>query len=122
MSVVVKHYGFKTVAKGYRYVEFADGSRVDIHYPSYFLKGVVYSSRPRAEVEGNAVFVDHKNCLKAVIRFGAVKGARQTLLKRTDAIVGEIYDTKNTTVSCLLVGHLFCEGAGHGETNAATVC
>ena len=33
VSLMMKHYGFKTTAKGFRYVEFADGSRVDIHYP-----------------------------------------------------------------------------------------
>jgi len=97
VSLVVKHYGFKTVAKGYRYVEFADGSRIDIQYPGYYIKGVVYSSRPRAEVDGAAVFVDARNQLKAVIRFGANKGARAPALRRTDAIVGEVYDVAGSS-------------------------
>jgi hypothetical protein len=50
-SAQVKYYGFKTVAKGFRYVEFRDGTRIELHYPQYYIKNVVYgSSRPRAEV------------------------------------------------------------------------
>eukprot|EP00798_Chlamydomonas_sp_ICE-L_P017077 gene17077-23372_t len=56
VSLMVKYYGFKTVAKGFRYVEFRDGSRIDIQYPAYVMRGVVRSSRPRAEVEGTATF------------------------------------------------------------------
>jgi hypothetical protein len=37
VAVMVKHYGFKTVAKGFRYVQFADGTRIDILYPSAHL-------------------------------------------------------------------------------------
>jgi hypothetical protein len=82
-------------AKGYRYVEFADGSRITIDYPSYVFKGVVYSTRPRAEVEGTAVFVDAKNCLKAFVRFGSHKASGgKGLMKRSDAIVGEVYDIR----------------------------
>lgn len=33
--LMLKHYGFKTVAKGYRFVEFANGDRIDIHYPGW---------------------------------------------------------------------------------------
>lgn len=29
-------------------MEFGDGTRITIDYPSYVMKGVVYSSRPRA--------------------------------------------------------------------------
>ena len=38
VSIQLKHYGFKTVAKGFRYVEFADGTRIDITYPAYCMK------------------------------------------------------------------------------------
>ena len=61
---MLKHYGFKTVAKGFRYVEFNDGTRIDITYPAYVMKGVVYSRRPKAEVDGTAVLLDRKNNLK----------------------------------------------------------
>ncbi|KAG1666917.1 hypothetical protein FOA52_005977 [Chlamydomonas sp. UWO 241] len=92
VTIMLKAYGFKTQAKGYRYVEFADGSRITIDYPAYVMKGVVYSTRPRAEVEGTAVFVDAKHCLKAFVRFGSHKASGDKGLKRSDAIVGEIYD------------------------------
>lgn len=47
---MLKHYGFKTVAKGYRHLDFPDGTHIELHYPSYFIKNVVYTNRPRAEV------------------------------------------------------------------------
>lgn len=58
----------------------------------YYIKGVVYSARPRAEVDGSAVFEDKAHRLKAVLRFGANKGARAPVMRRSDAITGEIYD------------------------------
>lgn len=94
VSLMLKYYGFKTVAKGFRYVEFSDGTRIDINYPAYCMKGVVYSRRPRAEVDGSACLVDTKNRLKAVLRFGAVKSA-SGLLRRSDAVTGEILDTSS---------------------------
>lgn len=50
VSIMLKHYGFKTVAKGYRHLDFPDGTHIELHYPSYFIKNVVYTNRPRAEV------------------------------------------------------------------------
>lgn len=64
VSVMLKNYGFKTVAKGFRHIIFADGTKVELHYPHYAIKGVVYSTRPRAELDGEAIFIDHKNHLK----------------------------------------------------------
>lgn len=97
VSVLLKVYGFKTVAKGYRYVEFADGGRIDIHYPYYVIKGVVYSGCPRAETDGVARLVDMKNGLEAVIKFGSIKGSKSALLKRTDAVSGEVFYTQTPT-------------------------
>mmetsp|Transcript_26558 Transcript_26558/g.78885 ORF Transcript_26558/g.78885 Transcript_26558/m.78885 type:complete len:479 (-) Transcript_26558:1654-3090(-) len=96
VSIMLKAYGFKTTARGYRFVEFHDGSRIAIEYPSYVMKGVVYSSRPRAEVEGTAVFLDQRNCLKAFVRFGSHKNATgaKAFMRRSDAIIGEIYDVR----------------------------
>ncbi len=37
---------------------------------------------------------DTLNNLRAVLRFGAQKGARAPILRRTDAISGGIYDVK----------------------------
>lgn len=33
VSIVVKYYGFKTVAKGFRCVTFPDGTTIELHYP-----------------------------------------------------------------------------------------
>lgn len=89
----VSSYGFKTVAKGYRYVQFRDGSTIELHYPHYYIKGVVQSSRPRAEVAGEACLKDVTNNLEARITFGAMKGSKQSYLQRSDAIYGAIYST-----------------------------
>ncbi len=73
----------------------------------YYIKGVVYSSRPRAEVDGSAVFTDLKHGIRAVLRFGPNKGARAPILRRSDAIIGEIYevakDSVTTLVSAILI-------------------
>ncbi|GFH28715.1 oxysterol-binding protein 9, partial [Haematococcus lacustris] len=92
VSLLLKHSGIRTVAKGYRYIVFADGCRIDLHYPG--IKGVVYASRPRAEVEGSAVFVDAKNQLHGVLRFGGRKSARLPVMRRSDAVHGGIYDMR----------------------------
>ncbi|GIL82684.1 hypothetical protein Vretimale_8263 [Volvox reticuliferus] len=100
VSIVVKYYGFKTVAKGFRYVDFPDRTRIELHYPQYYIKNVVYgSSRPRAEVDGQAILVDVRNKLKTVINFGALKGARNKVLRRADAVYGFIYDCRNNQAS-----------------------
>lgn len=38
-SVSYKTNAVKTTAKGYRVIDFADGGRVEIHFPAYYLKG-----------------------------------------------------------------------------------
>jgi hypothetical protein len=38
-AVSYKTNAVKTTARGYRVVDFADGGRVEIHYPAYYLKG-----------------------------------------------------------------------------------
>mmetsp|Transcript_35594 Transcript_35594/g.79082 ORF Transcript_35594/g.79082 Transcript_35594/m.79082 type:complete len:531 (+) Transcript_35594:289-1881(+) len=115
VSLVVKHNGFKTVAKGLRYLEFADGTRIDIQYPAYVIRGVVYSNRPRAEVEGKAVFEDPKNGLKGIVKFGPVKGAKQLVLKRTDAVTGGIYDCGGTEGSYHRGNTAACDEASSGS-------
>ena len=114
VSLMLKYYGFKTVAKGFRYVEFADGTRIDISYPAYCMKGVVYSRRPRAEVEGTACLVDTKNRLKAVLRFGAVKGGTG-VLRRSDGVTGEICDTSSVSAPRVRMATLRCHVRGQGE-------
>jgi hypothetical protein len=53
--------------------------------------GVVYATKPHAEVMGVARLLDEQHHLEAVISFGAVPGTRQRILARTDAVCGEIY-------------------------------
>lgn len=38
-SVSYKTNAVKTTARGYRVIDFADGGRVEIHFPAYYLKG-----------------------------------------------------------------------------------
>lgn len=41
VSFGVKNQTVKTVAKGYRAVAFPDGTKISIHYPAYYLKGML---------------------------------------------------------------------------------
>lgn len=53
--------------------------------------GVVYATKPHAEVLGVARLLDERNRLEAVINFGPVPGTRQRMLARADAVCGEVY-------------------------------
>ncbi|KAF5838592.1 hypothetical protein DUNSADRAFT_2576 [Dunaliella salina] len=94
VALVLKHYGFKSQAKGFRYIEFPDGSRIDMEFPGYYVKNVVYSSKPRAEMDGCATFMDAKNNLEGVINFGATP-----TMRRTDAVWGGIYQLDTPVAS-----------------------
>lgn len=50
-------------------------------FAGYVIKGVVYASRPRAEVEGAAFFTDAVHSLRAVVRFGPNKGAQAQVMR-----------------------------------------
>lgn len=94
-SVSYKTNSVKTMAKGYRVIDFRDGGRVEVHFPSYYLRGLLYTAAPRGEVTGTAEFVDAQNGLTAVVRFGRVEDGPPycTLLQRPDALSGCIYRT-----------------------------
>lgn len=155
-SVSYKTNAVKTTARGYRCIDFHDGGRIEIHFPSYYLRGaprrlcggcaqgpgvaltcwwgapaavqellqlhplpchaalppcmlphplhpswrlphcagLLYTSAPRGEVAGTAEFVDAKNGLEAVVRFGQVEDAPPgSVLQRPDAVSGSIYRT-----------------------------
>ena len=105
-----KANAIKTCAKGYRRIEFADGGAIDMTFPAYYIKGLVYTGAPRSELGGTAEFIDKQNGLKAVIHFQKVEslpgentingGGRpivdknNALLNRNDAVSGTIYRTK----------------------------
>lgn len=93
-SVTYKANAIKTHGKGYRCVEFADGGVIDISFPAYYIKGLLYADAPRAEISGVAEFHDKKNDLLGVITFGRVEGApASSPLNRPDAVSGTIYRT-----------------------------
>jgi len=102
-----KANAIKASAKGYRRIEFADGGAIDMTFPGYYIKGIVYGGAPRSELGGTAIFEDKQNGLKAVIHFQKVDSSvlnsknsngvpekNRTLLSRTDAVSGTIYRTK----------------------------
>ncbi|PRW59937.1 Oxysterol-binding 9 [Chlorella sorokiniana] len=90
-SVSYKTNAVRTTARGYRVIDFADGGRIEVHFPAYYLKGLLYTSAPRGELTGTAEFVDAANGLQAVVTFGPVEGARSSVLWRPDAFSGSIY-------------------------------
>jgi hypothetical protein len=96
VTILMKAYGIKTVAKGYRRMEFEDGGIIDIVYPAYQIKGIVYDTKPRAEVIGMAKFKDKQNGLEAWVRFGSIKSSCSSILRRSDALCGAIYDISSS--------------------------
>lgn len=85
-----KTNAIKTAAKGYRRLTFADGGCIEIEYPIYMMRGIVYTAMPRGECVGTAKFVDHGNRLSCSMDFGKVEGASNPLLQRPDSIQGHI--------------------------------
>lgn len=85
-----KTNAIKTAAKGYRRLTFADGGCIEIEYPVYMMRGIVYTAMPRGECVGTAKFVDHGNRLSCSMDFGKVEGASNPLLQRPDSIQGQI--------------------------------
>ena len=90
-EVSFKTNAIKTAAKGYRRLTFADGGCIDIEYPVYMMRGIVYTAMPRGECVGNAKFTDHSNRLSCVMEFGKVEGSGNPLLQRPDSLQGTIY-------------------------------
>lgn len=90
-EVSFKTNAIKTAAKGYRRLTFADGGCIDIEYPVYIMRGIVYTAMPRGECVGSAKFTDHSNRLSCVMEFGKVEGSANPLLQRPDSLQGIIY-------------------------------
>ncbi len=102
-----KSNAIKAAAKGYRRIEFADGTAIEMTFPAFFIKGIVYGgpSGARSEVGGSAEFIDKQNGLKAVLHFQKVDNStlpsgigllhkNNELLSRNDAVSGTIYRTR----------------------------
>ena len=90
LGLEITRYGFKAGIKGHRYVEFADGSRIEFTLPSYLMRNVVYSKNPRAEIEGEAVLTYASHGLKLLLKFGPVSKSTKSVMKRSDAVYGEL--------------------------------
>jgi len=90
-EVSFKTNAIKTAAKGYRRLTFADGGCIDIEYPVYMMRGIVYTAMPRGECVGSAKFTDQSNRLSCVMEFGKVEGSANPLLQRPDSLQGTIY-------------------------------
>jgi hypothetical protein len=76
--------------------------------------GVVYANKPRAEVLGSARIVDVANQLEAILHFGPVKGTRQRILDRADAVVGEIYKLPASAASAAAAAAVISGSNGYG--------
>ena len=81
----------KTSAKGYRRLSFADGGCIEIDYPTYMMRGIVYTAMPRGDCTGTARFTDQQNRLSCNVDFGKIEGAVNPLLQRPDSFQGIIY-------------------------------
>mmetsp|Transcript_1426 Transcript_1426/g.4252 ORF Transcript_1426/g.4252 Transcript_1426/m.4252 type:complete len:430 (+) Transcript_1426:162-1451(+) len=90
-DVSYKANAIKTTAKGYRAIDFrGDGTRIEIVYPSYYMRGILYSDMPRGDVTGTVTFTDRKNSLMCEMQFGKVEGSDAELLRRPDSLQGVI--------------------------------
>ncbi|GAB4822181.1 hypothetical protein N2152v2_009227 [Parachlorella kessleri] len=98
-AVSYKTNAVKTTAKGYRAISFPDGSKISIQYPAYYLKGLLYTNMPRADIVGEAEFDDVTNGLHATVRFGKVEGSSSMVLNRSDAFCGTLYEDISRAVA-----------------------
>ena len=100
-EVSFKTNAIKTAAKGYRRLTFADGGSIDIEYPVYMMRGIVYTTMPRGECVGTAKFTDASNRLSCVMEFGKIEGSANPLLQRPDSLQGtiNIFDAPLTSTS-----------------------
>jgi len=78
-----------TIPTGYRRVLFADGSSVEVTFPSYVINNV-FRGTPQGLLTGCMGFSDKQNNIEGVFHFGSVKKASDPLLVREDAVWGGI--------------------------------
>lgn len=91
-EVRYKGNAIKTTACGCRSINFPDGSRVFLTFPFYYIRGIMYTSMPRADLVGTARFVDHKNKLACDVVFGKVADhPEDPILQRADSFSGTLY-------------------------------
>ncbi|KAK9824358.1 hypothetical protein WJX72_009678 [[Myrmecia] bisecta] len=89
-EVRYKGNAVKTLVRGARTITFADGTRMELNFPSYLLKGILYSDQPHGEMDGTFSILDVTHNLRCQIEFGKVVGERNWLLQRPDSFSGQI--------------------------------
>lgn len=81
---------------GPNHVDFKDGHRITFHWPSLHLEGVTHGDRTCTFIN-HMKFVDEKNKIKVIIRFGESGDLAVFSKKRTDAFCGKMYRYKEHT-------------------------
>lgn len=101
IQLSLRDQGFKSRSKvqGYRYVRFADGSKIDIYNPGFVFKNIMGASKPRAEVFGTAYFADTRHNLCGMLQFGGLDKGSNGLKHRSDVFMGGIYDVTGTPMA-----------------------
>lgn len=106
----------KTTARGYRVLDFADGGRIEVHFPTYYLRGG-WGSNGGAQVEG---LLEATECGQALFPNCLVTGAalERTALAQQGVTLerpAEVEETAFTplclcTASTALLSHLCTPG------------
>jgi len=82
----------RTAARGARSIKFQDGGEIGVEYPTYYLRGLLYTAMPRADMVGSAIFLDKKNKIQGEVLFGKVAGMEEEpLLQRADSVLCTVY-------------------------------
>lgn len=117
----------KTSAKGYRRLTFPDGGCIEIDYPTYMMRGIVYTAMPRGDCTGTARFTDQQNRLSCTVDFGRIEGSLNPLLQRPDSLQAVIYshdealptscspDAQTVRLASLLAGHFSAIACGRAS-------
>ena len=75
---------------GPNHVDFNDGNRITFHWPHLQIDGLTHGDRVCKYI-GHMKFVDEKNKIKAIIKFGETGEGKSSSKKRTDMFYGKIY-------------------------------
>ena len=84
--------------QGPNHVDFSDGSRITFYWPSLQIEGATHGDRT-CRVIGHMKFIDEKNNLKTVIKFGENGESKSSQKKAMDAFHGKLYRYKKGRLS-----------------------
>lgn len=82
--------------QGPNHIDFSDGQRIKFYWPCLQIDGVAYGERTCKYID-HMKFIDEKNRIKAIIKFGESGEHKTFSKKRTDAFYGKIYRYKRNT-------------------------